>query len=79
MKQINKDTISLEWTTDDVKEQLKSRGLESKLTTDDCRYVLKLMLDKHDETIGVSWDVMDVYIDKVIEYKNIKEQAQAHA
>ena len=61
MKQINKDTISLEWTTDD------------------CRYVLKLMLDKHDETIGVSWDVMDVYIDKVIEDKNIREQVQAHA
>ena len=79
MKQIDKDTILLEWTTDDVKEQLKSRGLESKLPTDDCRYVLKLMLDKHDETIGVNWDVMNVYIDKVIEDKNIKEQAQAHA
>ena len=54
MKQIDKDAISLEWTTDD------------------CRYVLKLMLDKHDETIGVNWDVMDVYIDKVIEDKNIE-------
>ena len=69
MKQINKDTISLEWTTDDVKEQLKSRGLESKLTTDDCRYVLKLMLDKHDADIGVNWNVMDIYIDGVIELK----------
>ncbi len=73
MKQIDKDTISLEWTTDDVKEQLKSRGLESKLTTDDCRYILKLMLDKHDETIGVSWDVMDVYINRVIELKESKQ------
>ena len=72
MKQIDKDTISFEWTTDDVKEQLKSRGQESKLTTDDCRYVLNMMLDKHDATIGVSWDVMDVYIDKVIEDKNIE-------
>ena len=69
MKQIDKDTISLEWTTDDVKMQLKNREQESKLTTDDCRHVLNLMLDKHDATIGVSWDVMDVYIDRVIELK----------
>ena len=73
MKVVDEDTISLEWTTDDVKEQLKSRGLESKLTTDDCRYVLKLMLDKHDETIGVNWDVMDVYINRVIELKEGKQ------
>ena len=79
MKVVDEDTISLEWTTDDVKMQLKNRKQENKLTDDDCRYVLNLMLDKHDATIGVSWDVMDVYIDKVIEDKNIREQAQAHA
>ena len=73
MKQIDKDTISLEWTTDDVKMQLKNRGLENKLTTDECRYVLNMMLDKHDATIGVSWDVMDVYIDRVIELKESKQ------
>ena len=66
MKQIDKDTISLEWTTDDVKMQLKNRGQENALTTDECRYVLNMMLDKHDATIGVSWDVMDVYIDNEI-------------
>lgn len=69
MKQIDDDTISLEWTTDDVKEQLKARGLENKLTTDECRYVLNLMLDKHDADIGVNWNVMDIYIDGVIELK----------
>tara|TARA_R100000315_G_scaffold51027_1_gene24993 strand:+ start:513 stop:734 length:222 start_codon:yes stop_codon:yes gene_type:complete len=73
MKQIDKDTISFEWTTDDVKEQLKSRGQESKLTTDDCRYVLNMMLDKHDATIGVNWDVMDVCIDRVFELKESKQ------
>ena len=66
MKQIDKDTISLEWTTDDVKMQLKNRGQENALTTDECRLVLSMMLDKHDATIGVSWDVMDVYIDNEI-------------
>ena len=73
MKQIDDDTISLEWTTDYVKMQLKNRKQESKLTTDECRYVLKLMLDKHDATIGVSWDVMDVYIDRVIELKESEQ------
>jgi len=70
MKQIDKDTISLEWTTDDVKMQLKNRGQENALTTDECRFVLSMMLDKHDATIGVSWDVMDVYIDNEIRMKN---------
>ena len=70
---IDDDTISLEWTTDDVKEQARARGLENKLTTDECRYVLNMMLDKHDATIGVSWDVMDVYIDRVFELKESKQ------
>ena len=66
MKQIDDDTISLEWTTDDVKEQLKSKGQENALTTDECRFVLSMMLDKHDATVGVNWDVMDVYINNEI-------------
>ena len=63
MRQIDDDTISLEWTTDDVKLQLKNRGQENSLTNDECRDVLHRLLHKHDATIGVSWDVMDVYID----------------
>ena len=73
MKQIDDDTISLEWTTDDVKEQARARGLENKLTTDECRYVLNLMLDKHDADIGVNWNVMDIYIDGVIELKESEQ------
>ena len=73
MKQIDDDTISLEWTTDDVKEQARARGLENKLTTDECRIVLNLMLDKHDADIGVNWNVMDIYIDGVIELKESEQ------
>ena len=69
MKQIDKDTISLEWETEDIKQRLQERGEENKLTTDDCRFVLSLMLDKHDATIGINWDVMDEYIDRVIKQK----------
>jgi len=73
MRQIDDDTISLVWTTDDVKLQLKNRGQENALNTDDCRFVLSLMLDKHDANDGVSWDVMDAYIDRVIEEKDSEQ------
>ena len=63
MRQIDDDTISLEWTTDDVKLQLKNRGQENSLTNDECRDVLHRLLHKHDATIGVSWDVIDASID----------------
>jgi hypothetical protein len=43
------------------------------LTTDECRYVLNLMLDKHDADIGVNWNVMDIYIDGVIELKESEQ------
>ena len=73
MRQVDDDTISLEWTTDDVKEQLRARGLDNKLTTDECRIVLNLMLDKHDADIGVNWNVMDVHIDRVFELRESKQ------
>ena len=69
MRQIDDDTISLEWTTDDVKLQLKNRGQENSLTNDECRDVLHRLLHKHDATIGVSWDVMDVYINDELSRK----------
>jgi len=63
MKIIDEDTISLEWTTDDVKMQLKNRKEETKLTDDECRDILYRLLHKHDATIGVSWDVIDAHIE----------------
>tara|TARA_B100000900_G_scaffold404996_1_gene414024 strand:+ start:1199 stop:1438 length:240 start_codon:yes stop_codon:yes gene_type:complete len=63
MQQVDDDTISLEWTTDDVKLQLKNRGQENSLTDDECRNVLYRLLHKHDATIGVNWDVIDACID----------------
>ena len=69
MKQIDKDTISLEWTTDDVKMQLKNRKQENKLTDDECRDILYRLLHKHDATIGVSWDVIDAHIEHYLSSK----------
>ena len=67
MRQIDDDTISIEWTTDDIKERLQERFDEDKLTTDECRSILKMMLDKHDSLIGINMDVMDVLINRAIE------------
>ena len=69
MKVIDKDTISLEWTTDDVKMQLKNRKQENKLTDDECRDILYRLLHKHDATIGVSWDVIDAHIEHYLSSK----------
>ena len=67
MKWKNKNTISLEWCVLDVKQQLKDRGKNEKLNTEECRSVLDRCLHRHDATIGLSWDVMDCHIDDILE------------
>ncbi|MGB1097191.1 MAG: hypothetical protein ACPG2Y_01185 [Acholeplasmataceae bacterium] len=69
MKQIDENTISLEWVTDDIKQRLQERGEENKLTDDDCRNVLYRLLHRHDCTIGVNWDVIDAQIDYELSLK----------
>ena len=69
MRYIDDDTISLEWTTEDVRMQLENRYEIGALNNDECRKVLGMLLDKHDANIGVSWDVMDVYIDHFLREK----------
>ena len=73
MKQIDKDTISLEWETEDIKQRLAEREEENKLTDDECRNVLYRLLHKHDCNIGVNWDVIDTYIDYEISGKESKQ------
>ena len=74
MKWEDKNTISLQWCTDDVKQQLKDRndlkkgwGKKESLTLKECREVLGRCLRRHDATLGLSWDIMDIHIDDVLE------------
>ena len=53
---VDKNTISICWTVDDVKQAFKNIDKEITLTDDDCRDVLERVLDNHDATIGVTWD-----------------------
>jgi len=79
MDWIDKDTISIQWSTLDVKQQLKDRNngfgrsiKKEKLNIKECREVLSRCLRRHDATIGLSWDIMDIHIDDVIEERDKK-------
>jgi hypothetical protein len=72
MTWIDKDTISIQWSVLDVKQQLKDRNKKEKLTLDDCREVLDRCLTRHDASIGLSWDIIDIHIDDVLEEKKEK-------
>mgnify|MGYP003140777780 FL=1 len=69
MKWKNKDTVSFDWCIDDVKQQLKDRGIKIKFSNKDCREVLDRCLRKHDATMGMSWSTMNCHIDDIIEEK----------
>lgn len=49
------------WHIDDVK---RMEGYED-LTDDEAREVLRRAQDNHDATIGINWDVLEVYADEV--------------
>mgnify|MGYP003654194346 CR=1 FL=1 len=66
----DKDTISLQWCVLDVKQQLKDRGKKEKLNVEECRAVLGRCLHRHDATMGLSWDIMDIHIDDILEERN---------
>ena len=51
------DTISIEWSTDDVQE------VRPDLTKDQCRQVLAVAKDRHDATLGVNWDMLSIIAD----------------
>ena len=73
MKWIDNNTISLEWSVEDVEQQLQDRNKNENLDTKDCREVLERCLRGHDATMGITWDHLDLYIDQIIEQKKDKE------
>jgi hypothetical protein len=70
MSWIDKDTISIQWSTLDVKQQLKDRNKKEKLNIEECREVLDRCLRRHDATMGLSWDIMDIHIDDFLEERS---------
>ena len=61
----NEDKIHLTWCTQDVIERAKERQLD--LTRDEAREILIDIEDKHDCTIGVCWDTLDIFTNEFLE------------
>jgi hypothetical protein len=55
------DTFYKTWHTDDV------LSLNPILNRDLARLALKMAMDEHNATIGINWEVLQVYIDRVLE------------
>ena len=72
MKWIDNNTISLEWSVEDVEQQLQDRNKNENLNTEDCREVLERCLQGHDAEMGITWGLLDLYIDLIIEQRKDK-------
>ena len=55
------DTFYKTWHVDDV------LSINSDLSRDLARLVLQMAMDNHDATSGINWEVLQIYIDRVLE------------
>jgi hypothetical protein len=55
------DTFAKIWHVDDV------LSINSALSRDRARLVLTMAMDNHDANIGINWEVLQEYIDRVLE------------
>ena len=55
------EEISIKWHIADVIERSRERGIN--LSGQQAKEILSNIKDKHDATIGVNWDVIDVCVD----------------
>ena len=58
------DTFYKTWHIDDV------LSLNPQLSRDFARLVLQMAMDNHDATIGINWEVLQIYIDRVLEMQS---------
>ena len=64
----NPDEITITWCTDDVVMLAEQKGYAVP-TLEQAREVLSLAKQNHDASVGISWDVLEVYLDAVIQNK----------
>jgi hypothetical protein len=57
----NNDTFSKIWHVDDV------LSINSTLSRNHARLILTMAMDNHDANIGINWEVLTEYIDRVLE------------
>ncbi len=57
--------IHITWSTEDIvsrSEELTLHGLASPLTDTQANTILNLLKRHHDASVGINWDVIDLYI-----------------
>jgi hypothetical protein len=57
-----RDVEYIGWTVGDVLDRAKYLGIE--LTKEEARDILYTAVQKHEATVGLNWDVLDVHIEQ---------------
>ena len=64
------DWVSEWWHMSDV--QLLAEDMKEKLSNDEARKVLRLVKKRHDCNIGINWDVINYWIEQVLDERKNK-------
>ena len=64
---MSEKTLSIVWSTLDIQSQAESMGLS--LDDDQAYEILEQVIDDHDASIGVAWDLIEYYIYESEYYK----------
>jgi len=64
------DWVSEWWHISDV--QLLAEDMEEELSNDEAREVLRLVKKRHDCNIGINWDVINYWIEHVLDERKKK-------
>ena len=65
---MNPNEITITWCIDDVVMLAEQKGCAVP-TLEQAREVLSLAKQYHDASVGISWDVLEVYVEEVIQNK----------
>ena len=65
---MNPNEITITWCIDDVVMLAEQKGYAVP-TIEQAREVLSLAKQNHDASVGISWDVLEVYLDEVLQNK----------
>lgn len=67
----DEDWVSIWWHISDVHEQANNWDSDepNEITDDEAREVLRLADKNHDSNIGISWEVLESWIDYVVQQR----------
>jgi ClpP class serine protease len=60
LKEYWENKIAITWSVEDIMD--RARDISISITEDQAKEILQQVLNRHDASIGVNWDVFDDYI-----------------